>query len=104
MTLLIIEASWLNSQDRRTGTGRTDQAGGTMVAPRPAGGRRERNKQEKLERIVTAARDLFTERGVAEVTTQQIAARADVASGTLFLYARSKSELLLLVQNSTYAE
>jgi len=66
-------------------------------------GRRERNKQEKLVRITSAARELFAEHGVDDVTTQQIADRADVGSGTLFLYAKTKAELLLLVQNSTYA-
>ena len=67
-------------------------------------GRRERNKQEKLERITVAARDLFAERGVDEVTTQEIADQADIGTGTLFLYAKTKGELLLLVQNSTYAD
>ncbi|PQP22600.1 TetR/AcrR family transcriptional regulator [Rhodococcus opacus] len=67
-------------------------------------GRRERNKQQKLDRITAAARELFTEHGVDEVTTQQIADKADIGTGTLFLYAKTKSELLLLVQNSSYAD
>ena len=67
-------------------------------------GRRERNKQEKLDRITAAASELFAERGVDEVTTQEIADKADIGAGTLFLYAKSKGELLLLVQNSTYAD
>ncbi|MCX4767353.1 TetR/AcrR family transcriptional regulator [Streptomyces sp. NBC_01275] len=67
-------------------------------------GRRERNKQEKLDRIVAAASELFTERGVDEVTTQQIADKADIGTGTLFLYAKTKGELLLLVQNAKYVE
>jgi AcrR family transcriptional regulator len=54
-------------------------------------GRRERNKQEKLDRITAAASELFAERGVDEVST-------------LFLYAKNKGELLLLVQNTTYAD
>ncbi len=66
-------------------------------------GRRERNKQDKLERITRAAGELFAEHGVDEVTTQQIADRADIGTGTLFLYARTKGELLLLVQNTAYA-
>nr|BFE59445.1 hypothetical protein GCM10020063_039710 [Dactylosporangium thailandense] len=65
--------------------------------------RRERNKQEKLRRITQAAQELFAERGEHEITTQQIADRADVATGTLFLYARNKGELLLLAQNASYA-
>ena len=37
-------------------------------------GRRERNKQDKLDRITSAARELFAVRGVDDVTTQEIAA------------------------------
>ena len=66
--------------------------------------RRERNNQEKLERIMAAASELFAEHGVEEVTTQQIADKADIGTGTLFLYAKTKGELLLLVQNAHYAE
>ncbi|MEU9326341.1 TetR/AcrR family transcriptional regulator [Streptomyces canus] len=73
------------------------------VAPRSVG-RRERNKQEKFDRIVAAASELFAEHGVDEVTTQQIADKADIGTGTLFLYAKTKGELLLLVQNTKYAE
>lgn len=67
-------------------------------------GRRERNKQEKLDRIIAAASELFAEHGVEEVTTQQIADKADIGTGTLFLYAKTKGELLLMVQNTHYAE
>ncbi|AXL13046.1 TetR/AcrR family transcriptional regulator [Microbacterium foliorum] len=66
-------------------------------------GRRERNKQQKLERIRAAAAELFTAHGIDDVTTQQIAEKADVGTGTLFLYAKTKGELLLLVQNVHYA-
>lgn len=67
-------------------------------------GRRERNKQQKLDRITAAASELFAVHGVDEVTTQQIADKADIGTGTLFLYAKTKGELLLLVQNAKYAE
>lgn len=73
------------------------------LAPQPIG-RRERNKQDKLERITAAAGELFAAHGVDDVTTQQIADRADIGTGTLFLYAKTKGELLLLVQNSSYSE
>jgi TetR/AcrR family transcriptional regulator len=72
------------------------------VASEPTG-RRERNKQDKLDRITAAARELFSEHGVDGVTTQQVADKADIGTGTLFLYARNKGELLLLVQNTDYA-
>ncbi len=75
-----------------------------MPLATPPVGRRERNKQVKLERITAAARELFTEHGVDDVTTQQIAEKADIGTGTLFLYAKTKGELLLLVQNSGYAD
>jgi AcrR family transcriptional regulator len=60
-------------------------------------GRRERNKREKRDRIVATARRLYREQGYANTTVQQIARGADIASGTLFLYAKSKEDLLALV-------
>ena len=66
-------------------------------------GRRERAKQDKRERITAAARELFAEHGVGGVTTQQVADRADVAIGTLYLYASTKAELLIMVQNQKFA-
>lgn len=73
------------------------------LASQPTG-RRERNKQAKLDRITAAASELFAQQGVEEVTTQQIADKADIGAGTLFLYAKTKGELLLLVQNAHYTE
>ena len=75
-----------------------------MPAVSPPPTRRERNKQQKLDRITAAAGELFAEHGVDDVTTQQIADKADIGTGTLFLYAKTKGELLLLVQNAHYAE
>lgn len=60
-------------------------------------GRRERGKLEKLARIRAAAHRLFAERGFANTTTRQIAAEADIGSGTLFLYAPTKEDLLVLI-------
>lgn len=60
-------------------------------------GLRERNKQEKLARIIAAARQLFAEKGFEATTTREIAERAQVGSGTLFLYVKDKQELLLVV-------
>ena len=66
-------------------------------------GRRERNKAEKRDRIVSAASRLFAQHGFAATTTQQVAADADVADGTLFRYAPTKIELLLMVTNERLA-
>lgn len=60
-------------------------------------GRRERAKSEKRARLVKAARELFSRKGFAASTTSEIAKRADIGAGTLFLYVRSKEELLVLV-------
>lgn len=66
-------------------------------------GKRERNKIDKLGRIVDVATELFEAEGVDNVTMHQIADRAQIGKGTLFLYARNKGELVLLVQNAHYA-
>ena len=60
-------------------------------------GLRERNKIEKLQRITAAARDLFIEKGFDDTTTREIARRAHVGLGTLFLYATDKRDLLFLI-------
>lgn len=55
----------------------------------------ERKKREKLSAIKRAARELFTRRGFKATRTRDIAERADVGAGTLFLYTSSKEELLV---------
>jgi AcrR family transcriptional regulator len=62
-------------------------------------GLREMNKQDKLQRIKKAALDLFIINGFDETTTREIAARADVAMGTVFIYAENKRDLLFLIVN-----
>jgi AcrR family transcriptional regulator len=69
----------------------------------PASGRREQQKLDKRERIRAAAWELFTTAGFDETTTKAVAARADVAAGTLFLYARDKEDLLCLVMHDRLA-
>ncbi|MEC8859115.1 MAG: TetR/AcrR family transcriptional regulator [Pseudomonadota bacterium] len=60
-------------------------------------GLRERKKIIRLQRIVAAARILFVEKGFTNTTIQDIAAEADVGLGTLYLYAKSKEDLLVMV-------
>lgn len=60
---------------------------------------RERGKQRRRIRIKEAARQVFLERGYEAATTREIADRADVSQGTLFAYAPTKSELLLMIIN-----
>lgn len=68
----------------------------------PEPGRRELNKADKRRRIRAAARELFAERGYSSVTTQEVADLAEVGTGTLFRYARSKGELLCMVANEDF--
>jgi AcrR family transcriptional regulator len=65
----------------------------------PGLGVRERGKRDKQRRIAAAARRVFMNRGYAAATTREIAAQAGVSVGTLFVYARDKRDLLLLVVN-----
>ena len=60
-------------------------------------GLRERKKLIRLQRIVAAARQLVLDKGFTTTTIQDIAALADVGLGTLYLYAKSKEDLLVLV-------
>lgn len=56
-------------------------------------GRRERKKNQTRKAIAEAAARLFGERGFESVTIAEIADAADVATGTVFNYFRSKEEL-----------
>ncbi|MDM0117753.1 helix-turn-helix domain-containing protein [Variovorax sp. J22R133] len=67
--------------------------------PSPHLGLRERSKVDKRRRIMEAARALFIEHGYDAATTREIAQRADVSTGTVFVYARDKRDLLLQLVN-----
>jgi AcrR family transcriptional regulator len=60
---------------------------------------RERNKAERRRRVLEAARAVFLEHGYENATTREIATRAGVAVGTVFVYARDKRDLLMTVVN-----
>jgi AcrR family transcriptional regulator len=65
-------------------------------------GLRQRKKQEAMARMRAAARDLMWERGYDDVTTKEIAARADVGEATLFRYFPSKLHLFLMVYGEEF--
>lgn len=56
---------------------------------------RARNRQDKLERILAAGRELFARDGFDATTTREIARVAGIGTGTLFLYFPEKRDLLL---------
>lgn len=62
-------------------------------------GLRERAKIDKRRRIRSAAREVFIEKGYDAAATREIAARAEVGIGTLFVYAKDKRELLMMIIN-----
>lgn len=80
-------------------TPRGDQLKTRHAAARTQPGLRERNRQDKLARIKSAARDLFNELGFDRATTRAIAGRAHVGLGTLFNYADDKRDLVFLIFN-----
>jgi TetR/AcrR family transcriptional regulator, cholesterol catabolism regulator len=82
-----------------TGVASTKRPANAAAAPAAVLGRRERKKRDTHRRIFEAAEDLFTRKGYAAVTTQEIADLADVGTGTLFRYASTKAELLIMVMS-----
>src|SRR5689334_19117939 len=60
---------------------------------------RHERKQDTRERIRAAAFELFTTVGFDETTTKAVAAKAGVASGTIFVHAEDKTDLLCLVMH-----
>jgi AcrR family transcriptional regulator len=67
-------------------------------------GQREKNKIDKLRRIKDAAQELFLSKGFDDTTTREIAVRAGVGIGTVFIYADNKRDLVFLVANDELAD
>lgn len=58
-------------------------------------GLRERNREKRRREILAAAQGLFRDRGYGATTVAEIAARAEVAQGTVFNHFPTKGDLLL---------
>ncbi len=56
--------------------------------------RREREKQERRQSILEAAREVFFEEGFHRATVDMVATRAEVSKGTVYIYFDSKETLL----------
>jgi TetR/AcrR family transcriptional regulator len=65
--------------------------------------KRERRKEARPGELLDAALDLFVEKGFAATRVEEVAARAGVSKGTLFLYFQSKEELLKAVVRENIA-
>jgi AcrR family transcriptional regulator len=57
----------------------------------------ERRKDARPQELLSAALDLFVERGYAATRLDEVAARAGVSKGTLYLYFENKEELFKAV-------
>jgi len=65
--------------------------------------KRERRKQARPGELLDAALALFVEKGYAATRVEEVAARAGVSKGTLFLYFDSKEELFKAVVHDNLA-
>lgn len=58
---------------------------------------RQRRKEARPHELLEAALDLFVEKGFTATRSEEVAVRAGVSKGTLYLYYPSKEELLKAV-------
>jgi TetR/AcrR family transcriptional regulator len=66
--------------------------------------KRERRKQDRPGELLEAALDLFVEKGYAATRVEEVATRAGVSKGTLFLYFPSKEDLFKAVVRASIVE
>ena len=57
----------------------------------------QRRPEERPRQILGAALDVFAEKGFARATMDEIAEAAGITKGTIYLYFKSKKDLLLEV-------
>ncbi len=57
--------------------------------------RREREKRQRYNDIIDAAEEVFFEKGLDAATMDDVAEKAELSKGTLYLYFKSKEELYL---------
>src|SRR5712664_4527940 len=69
--------------------------------PRKAKPRWRRRKDARPEEIVAAALDVFVERGFAAAKLEDVARRAGVTKGTIYLYFENKEALFKAVVRQT---
>jgi TetR/AcrR family transcriptional regulator len=65
--------------------------------------KRERRKEARPGELLDAALDLFVEKGFSATRADEVATRAGVSKGTLFLYFQSKEDLFKAVVRENIA-
>jgi AcrR family transcriptional regulator len=73
----------------------------TTVKQGPSAPRWQRRKEARPSEIVSAALDLFVEKGFAATRLDEVARRAGVTKGTMYLYFESKEALFKAVVRET---
>lgn len=74
------------------------------ATPTRVPGLRERNKAAQRERILAAVRERLGRQGYRAMTTAQIAQDAGVAAGTVFTYAATKPEMLMMATHDRWKD
>jgi AcrR family transcriptional regulator len=69
----------------------------SLVLPSPV---RQRRKEARPQELLNAALELFVQKGYSATRSEEVAARAGVSKGTLYLYFPSKEELFKAVVRS----
>ena len=59
--------------------------------------RREREKEQRRNAIIDAAEDVFFAKGIDNATMDEVAEKAELSKGTLYLYFKSKEDLYLAI-------
>lgn len=57
--------------------------------------RRQREKERRCNDIIDAAEEVFFSKGMEETTMEDVAEKAELSKGTLYLYFKNKQELYL---------
>jgi len=86
----------VSNEDRNGLAARRDQSEVPATAGPP------RSSPEKYQRILEAAIAVFAERGFHNSRVSDVASRAGVADGTIYLYFKNKEEILMEAINSAF--
>ncbi len=59
--------------------------------------RREREKQQRADAIMDAALEVFAEKGLRNATMEDVASKAELSKGAVYLYFKSKEHLFFAI-------
>lgn len=65
--------------------------------------RKQREKASREQAILTAAKAVFSTKGLVAATIDDIAAEAEMGKGTLYRYYRSREDILLTISEEAFA-